>query len=74
MYILIVLMFLFITGCVTISPDMRKNFEDKRYVKKDNLIFYSRNPQYYDLKDTISKQEYRILPSYLQEYYKEESW
>ena len=44
------------------------------YILKDNLIFYQpKNGEFYDLKDKITIQEYRRLPSYLQTCYEKEN-
>lgn len=44
---------------------------DEFFIKKKNYIqyIYCNNPEFYDLKDKISKQEYRQLQSYLQDCY-----
>lgn len=58
-------------GCVSVG-DRTLNF-NSHYIKKDNLMFYQpKGAEFYDLKDRISKQEYRRLPSYLQECYERE--
>ena len=57
---------IFMAGCVSVG---HRSF-DTFYVKKSNLIFYQpKGAEFYDLKDKISKQEYRRLPSYLQDCY-----
>lgn len=59
---------IFLAGCASVG-DRSINF-NSYYAKKDNLIFYQpKGAEFYDLKDKISKQEYRRLPSYLQDCY-----
>jgi hypothetical protein len=59
----------FLAGCASVES-VRRNFPDSFYIKKDNLMFYQpKGAEFYDLKNQISKQEYRRLPSYLQDCY-----
>lgn len=71
----LILIFLLISGCAYNDSFMRKDF-DYTYEKKKDYYLCNHLPQYHDLKDNISKQEYRMLPSYLQECYekKEQLW
>lgn len=44
------------------------------YILKDNLISYQpKSGEFYDLKNRITQQEYRRLPSYLQTCYEKEN-
>ena len=63
----IILIFLLISGCAYNSSLVKDDYETI-YVRKDNYLI-SYRPEYHNLKDIISKQEYRILPSYLQDCY-----
>jgi len=60
---------IFIAGCASVGNCSFSSY----YIKKDNLMFYQpKGAEFYDLKDKISKQEYRRLPSYLQDCYENE--
>lgn len=67
---LLCLFFLFfMAGCASVGNCSFSSY----YIKKKNLMFYHpKRAEFYDLKDRINKQEYRRLPSYLQECYERE--
>jgi len=63
------LLIVFIAGCASTDHRSFSGF-DGPYIKKDNLIFYQpKGAEFYDLKNQITKQEYRRLTSYLQDCY-----
>ena len=66
---LFLLFIIYMAGCASTDSNLASSF-DGLYIKKSNLIFYQpKGPEFYDLKDKISKQDYRRLPSYLQDCY-----
>jgi len=64
----LILIFLLISGCAYSNSFVKEDF-DYRYKKKKDCFLYNHLPQYHNLKDIISKEEYRYLPSYLQSCY-----
>ena len=66
-YILII----FISGCTYSGSSIKNDFFNRYYIKVRNNMFLNM-PEYHSLKDRISKQEYRMLPNYLQYYYEKE--
>lgn len=66
------LFIVFMAGCASTGHGLFSSFNG-HYIKKDSRIFYHpKGPEFYDLKDKISKQEYRRLTSYLQDCYDKE--
>ena len=58
------------SGCANSNVQLDDYPCNNYYIKKDNLAFFQpKDAEFYDLKDYISKQGYRRLPSYLQDCY-----
>ena len=69
--LLFLVFIVFMAGCASSGNRLYSNYPgDDHYIKKNNLMFYQpKGAEFYDLKDKISKQQYRRLPSYLQDCY-----
>lgn len=70
LYVLIIFL---LTGCSSINTNIKdeQDFFNQFYIKVKDSMFFS-VPEYYALKNRITRQEYRILPNYLQYYYEKE--
>jgi hypothetical protein len=71
--VIIVILIFFLASCSSINTNIEdeRDFFNQYYIKVRNNMFLD-VPEYHSLKDRISRQEYRILPSYLQYYYEKE--
>lgn len=72
-YWILIIWLCLVYGCCTgiLRSDFlyEKMYRKKRVGEMDSSVVLSLSPEYYGLKEKISKQEYRILPTHLQKYY-----